>query len=191
MTVRASRVAVATAGRACRTPAASKRTTVAPSDSILAMTPAITRLTSRWRSPSPNRFVMHADSRALQRVLAQEMGVTLRRAPVAERGDRIGGVVAGHHIEQQGCVRDGSRDRADLVLRLAVRDHAAPTDQPARRPDADQTVRRRGRADRLARIAASPDQRKVGRDGRAGAAAGSAGGAGEVVGIERPARRGC
>src|SRR5687767_14306974 len=98
------------------------------------------------------------------------MRVTLWNAPGAERGYGIVCVIASHYIQQQRCIGDGSRDRADLVLRLAVRDHAAPTDQAARRSYAHEIVRGRGRADRLARIAASTDKGEVGRDSGAGPA---------------------
>src|SRR3989442_12438021 len=121
--------------------------------------------------PVPEQVRHDADPRAREGILAQKMRVSLRDAPFAEGSYGIACVVAGHHIEQQGRIPYGSCDRADLVLRLAVRDHAAPTDQAARRAYAHQAVGGRGRADRRAGSAAGTEQGEVGGYRRTGATA--------------------
>ena len=131
----------------------------------------------------PEQVRHDADARALQRVRAQQLRIAPRNALDAEGGDGISRVVAGHDVEQQRCVRHRARDRADLVLRQAVRNDAGPADEAAGRADADEIVGGGGRAYRLAGVAAGAQHRKIRGDRRAGAAAGAAGGAAEVIGV--------
>ena len=185
MTVRASNGDVATTGASVSYSGSSKRTTVAPSDCHLGDHAVHHRVDLAMPLRLPEQVRHDADARALERVRAQQMRVALRDASRPNAVIGSAGVVAGHHVEQQRRVRHGARDRADLVLRLAVRDDAAAADEPARRADADEVVRGCGRADRLAGVAARAENGEVGGEGRAGAAARTARRAREVVGIQR------
>jgi hypothetical protein len=108
----------------------------------LAITPYLVDLGVALRRPEQIRH--DADARALQRVRAQELRVAPRDAPIAEGGNGIGRVVAGHHVEQQRCIRHRARDRADFVLRQAVWNDAGPADEAAGRADADEVIGRSG-----------------------------------------------
>src|SRR5688572_27297593 len=126
----------------------------------------------------------HADARAFERVAVQQVRIALRYPAVAESGDWIRWVVAGHHAEQYSGVGDGAGDRPDLVLREAVRHDAGAAYQASRGAYAHETVGGSRRADRLARIAPRAEQPQVRCDRGAGPAARAAWRAREVVRIE-------
>jgi hypothetical protein len=125
-----------------------------------------------------------ADARAFQGIRLQPGRIAARSSAGAECGDRILGVIADHDVEQNCRVLHRAGDRADLVLRVAVRHHAGAADQAPGRADADQAGCGSGRADRLAGIAARSEHREVGRNRRRGPAAGTARRTGQVIRVE-------
>ena len=126
-----------------------------------------------------------ADARALEPVLRQSVRVAFRDFPPAERRDRIGGIVPGDHVQHARRVFNGARDGARGVLRAAQRNDPGPADEPPRRPDAHETIRRGRRSDRLPRIGSGAKDAEVGGDGRACPAARATGRAREIVRIPR------
>ena len=84
------------------------RTTVAPSAVIFATALSTRRLTSWWIGSRADEIGEQADPRALQPAGDQRRGIGGRDVAGTERGDRIGGIVAGDHVEHARRVFDAS-----------------------------------------------------------------------------------
>ena len=108
----------------------------------------------------------------------------IRHLGARHRG-RIGRIVAGQRIEQDGAVLRGPGHRSGGVQAGRQRDHAAARHQARRRLDAGDAAIGRRQPDRAAGVGPQRPQRQPGRHRRPRAGAGPAGVAPRVPGIAR------
>ena len=104
------------------------------------------------------------------------------RPPQAARVLRV---VAGQGLEQQRAVLDAPRQRAAVIERVGVGDHARAAHQAERGHQADDTAQRGRAPDRSPGIRSERRRDEARRDGRPRARGGAAGEVGEVPGVAR------
>ena len=111
-----------------------------------------------------------ADASALQPVARESIGV--RGGRVSDRGrcDRVGGVVAGDDIEDDGRVSNRSRNWPQRIRARSCRAHAVTAHQRQRGSQADDVVDGSRSANRSARVFADADGREIGGNTGAGSA---------------------
>ena len=129
------------------------------------------------------KFLRQADLQAGQG-LFQVVRVILDRAVEARRVARV---EPRHDIEQEGAILGRARDRAALVERRGVGDHAVARDDAVGRLDSRQVAHRRGLADRTAGVGAGGRRREKRGDGGGRSARGAAGNTSGIPGIARDA----
>ena len=92
-----------------------------------------------------------AEPRAAHAVLVEELQVAVGPLSLTGRGDRVGGIVTGDHVEDRHGVRHGPRHGAADVLVEEERHDPVAAGEAHRRADAHQARVRRGPADGVAR----------------------------------------
>ena len=127
----------------------------------------------------------HPDARALQAVRVEEAGVIVLPAAAPGLGVRVCGIVAGHDVEDARHVVDGAAHGSGDVPIEGERNHPVAAGEPDGRADADERQPRGRAADRIAGVAAQPDETEVGRDAGRGSAARARRDAVERVGVAR------
>ena len=113
--------------------------------------------------------------------------MTRGRGLVERRG--VAAVVAADDLEQQRGVRDGRRERTDLIEAAGERDEPVARHAAVGRLHADDAAQRRRLADRAAGVAAERQRGEAGGDRRRAAAARAAGDPGRVVRVAGGAER--
>jgi hypothetical protein len=122
-----------------------------------------------------------ADPEAAQ-ILTERLAIAGDRPAQAARVLRI---VAGQGLEQQRAVLDGPGQRAAMIERVGVGNHARAAHQTERGHQADDTAQRCRAPDRSPRVGSQRRRDQARRDGRPRAGGGAAGEVGEVPGVAR------